>query len=111
MNLKDLVGRWEDDVHGTLTKDTYTVRLSVEDAARVDALSEMYPRRSKEQLICELISVSLAELETSFPYVQGSEVVTTDELGDPVFADIGQTPQFLSLTKKHLNKRKSAANE
>ncbi len=111
MNLKDLVGRWEDEAHGTLTKDTYTVHLSVEDAARIDALSEMYPKRSQEQIICELIAAALAELESNFPYVQGSEIVSTDEMGDPVFADAGPTPTYLSLAKKHLLKRKAFAKE
>lgn len=111
MNLKELVGRWEDQAHGTLTKDTYTVHLSVEDAARIDALSEMYPKRSKEQLISELLSAALAELESSFPYIQGAEVVSTDEMGDPIYSDAGQTPMFLSLTKKHFLKRKTSGQK
>jgi len=111
MNLHDLVGHWEDDAHGTLTKDIYTVHLSVEDAARIDALSEMYPKRSKEQIICELIAAALSELESKFPYVQGTEIVSTDEMGDPVYADAGQTPTYLSLTQKYLVKRKTAASE
>ncbi len=71
----------------------------------------MYPKRSKEQLVSELVSAALAELETSFPYIQGSEIVATDELGDPIFADVGPTPQFLSLTKKYLSKYNLAAND
>ncbi len=110
MTLKDLVGRWEDEAHGTLTKDTYTVNLSVEDAARIDALSEMYPKRSKEQIISELISVSLSELESSFPYVQGKSVISTDEMGDPIFEDVGPTPTFLSLTKKYITKFTDVSN-
>ncbi|VUD56505.1 hypothetical protein TDB9533_02161 [Thalassocella blandensis] len=111
MTVKELVKNWQDQAHGTLTKDKFTVNLAVEDAARIDALSEMYPKRSKEQLISELISAALAELESSFPYVQGSEVVATDELGDPIFADVGPTPKFLSLTKKYLSKYNDAAND
>ncbi len=104
-SLRDLVVRWEDDAHGTVTKDTYTVNLSVDDAARIDALSEMYPKRSKEQIITELISAALAELESHFPYVQGNEVVSHDEEGDPIFSDAGQTPLFLQLSKKYYEQR------
>lgn len=111
MTVKELVKNWQNQAHGTLTKDSYTVKLTIEDAARIDALSEMYPKRSKEQLISELLSAALVELESSFPYEQGSEVVATDELGDPIFADVGPTPEFLSLTKKHLSKHSSAAND
>lgn len=109
MTLRDLVGRWEDDAHGTVTKDTYAVKLSLDDAARIDALSEMYPKRSKEQIITELISAALAELESDFPYIQGAEIVSHDEQGDPIFSDAGKTPTFLSLTKKHYQKRLQAS--
>lgn len=110
MKLKDLVGKWEDEAHGTISRDTYAVKLSLEDAARIDALSEMYPRRSKEQIISELLAAALAELESSFPYVEGSRVVSHDEHGDPVYADEGDTPRFVSLTKKYLLKRKKGAS-
>ena len=108
MTVKELVNTWERHAYGTLTADTLKVNLSVEDAAKVDALEEMYPRRSKEQIISELVAAALAELETSFPYVQGTKVVSTDELGDPIYEDIGPMPMFMSLTKKHLDKYKNA---
>jgi len=102
MSLKQLVNQWESQAQGALTKETYAVHLTAEDAAKIEALSEMYPKRSKEQLIRELISAALADLEASFPYIQGSKVVSTDEMGDPIFEDVGPTPAFISLTKKHL---------
>ena len=111
MSVKDLVKIWEGQAHGSLSKDRYSVHLNIEDAAKVDALSEMYPRRSKEQIISELLSAALDELERSFPYIQGSQVVATDEMGDPIYSDDGQTPAFLDLTKKHLSKYKAANGE
>lgn len=108
MKLKDLVDRWEDEAHGSYSQDVYSVKLSLEDSARIDALSDMYPRRSKEQIISELLAASLAELESSFPYVESTRIASRDEHDDPVFADEGPTPTFLSLTKKHLLKRKNA---
>ena len=101
MSLKALVNQWEAQAQGALTKETYEVHLTVEDAAKINALTEMYPKRSKEQLIRELVTAALTELEASFPYVQGNKVVSTDELGDPIFEDVGPTPAFITLTKKH----------
>lgn len=106
MNVKELVGLWENHAQGLLTEQSYQVNFTLEDAAKIEALSEMYPRRTKEQLISELLSASLAELETSFPYEAGSEVASRDELGDPIYKDVGPTPDFLTLTKKHLAKYK-----
>jgi len=111
MNVKDLVSTWEKLASCELADATYSVSLSVEDAAKIDALAEMYPRRSKEQLISELVSASLAELEQSFPYVPGEKVVATDEMGEPIYEDVGPTPKYLECTKSHLNRRKVAANE
>ena len=106
MMLKELVALWESHAHGVLTTDTYAVHLLVEDAAKIDALAEMYPKRTKEQLISELLSAALGQLEASFPYVQGPTVVTTDEMGDAIYEDVGPTPRFMALTKKHLAQHK-----
>lgn len=108
MYLKQLVEHWETHANGNLTKETYQVRLAVEDVAKLDALAEMYPKRSKEQIISELLSASLGQLEASFPYIQGTKVVATDELGDAIYEDIGPTPRYLSLAKKYLAQHKAA---
>lgn len=106
MYLKNLIGQWQSSAIGMLTKSTYSVHLSVDDAAKIDALAEMYPKRSKEQLISELVSAALGELEINFPYVQGAKVVARDEMGDAIYEDIGPTPLYISLTRKHLDKQK-----
>lgn len=102
MKVKDLVAYWESHANDKLTEETYEVQLSVEDAAKLKALAEMYPRRSKEQLVSELVSAALTELESSFPYIAGDRVVSVDEWGDPIYEDVGATPAFLSLTRKHM---------
>lgn len=107
MTLKSLVTEWETSAQGVLTKDTYSVQLTIEDAARIDTLAEMYPKRTKEQLIRELLSAALNMVEESFPYVQGTKVIATDEMGDPLYEDIGPEPRFMSLLDKHLSKHKN----
>lgn len=102
MMIKNLAAQWDSSAQTKLTKSTYDVHLSLEDAAKIDALTEMYPRRQKEQLLSELVSAALNELESSFPYKQGHEVIAEDEDGYPIYADAGPTPMFLELTKKYL---------
>ncbi|WP_049629065.1 hypothetical protein [Cellvibrio sp. pealriver] len=102
-SLKELVTQWENHAQGKLTQETYAIHLQIEDAAKLNALAEMYPKRSKEQLLSELVSAALGQLEASFPYVQGTKVVATDEMGDAIYEDVGPTPRFMALTKKHLN--------
>lgn len=113
MKIKALAEYWEKQAKGTLTTEEYSFRLPVEDAAKIAALAEMYPKRTKSEIIGELLSAALDELETSFPYKAGSKVVETDEMGDPLYEDVGPTPRYLDLSKKYkatLTKEQKAAN-
>lgn len=106
MQIKDLVAHWMREGSGELAEERYTVRLPLEDAARIEALAEMFPRRTREQLITELLSVALDDLVSHLPYEQGSRVIAHDEEGDPVYEDVGLTPRLLELTRAHTNRLK-----
>ncbi|AJO76819.1 MULTISPECIES: hypothetical protein [Pseudomonas] len=111
MKIRELAQHWEENAKGRLTKTGYTIHLDVEAAARLAAIAEMYPKRSTEELLGELIGAALEELETSFPYVQGQQVVATDEEGDPLYEDIGPTPRFLALSRRYLHDLAAQADE
>ena len=66
------------------------------------ALTQLYPGRSETQLVSELLSTALDELEAAFPYVKGGRVIAEDEYGDPIYQDSGLTPRFQELTQKYL---------
>jgi hypothetical protein len=103
MKIRELAQHWEQNAKGRLTKTGYVIHLDVESAARLAAISEMYPKRLPEELLGELIGAALEELETSFPYVKGNHVVATDEEGDPLYEDVGPTPRFLALSRRYLH--------
>jgi hypothetical protein len=84
------------------------VRLPLRDAARIAALAEMYPRRSETELISELLTAALDELEAAMPYIPGTQVVAEDEEGNPVYEDTGPTPRFLELSRKHIGSMEGA---
>ena len=102
MKISELVQEWEQNATGRMAHAHYNLVLDLESATRLHALHEMYPKRSVEELLAELVGAALEELEASFPYVKGQRVVATDELGDPLYEDAGPTPRFLELSKKHL---------
>lgn len=113
MKIKSLATFWEKQAKATMTSEEYSFRLPIEDAAKIAALAEMYPKRTQNEILGELLSSALEELETSFPYVQGSRILERDEMGDPLYEDIGPTPRFLDLSKKYmalLKKEQKAAN-
>ncbi|TDV62475.1 pilin assembly protein [Pseudomonas sp. LP_7_YM] len=102
MKIRELAKHWEDCAKGRLTNTGYAVHLDVEAAARLAAIADMYPKRSAQELLGELIGAALEELEASFPYIQGQHVVATDEEGNPLYEDVGPTPRFLALSRRHL---------
>jgi hypothetical protein len=101
VSFKDLLDSWRHGAAAPRTARTYAVRLPVDDAAQLAALADMFPGRSSEQLITELLSVALRELATAMPYVAGKRVISTDDHGDPVYEDAGPTPRFMELTRLH----------
>lgn len=102
MKVKKLMKHWQEEFGDELTEKQYSLPLSVGDAARIEALAEMFPSMTKEQLLRDIISAALDDLASGFPYVAGENVIAKDEEGFPMYEDIGLTPKFLQLSRKHL---------
>ncbi|MBF8675382.1 pilin assembly protein [Pseudomonas fulva] len=103
MKIRELARHWEQNAAGTLSRTEHVLHLDLESEARLAALIDMYPKRTAEELLGELVGAGLEELEASFPYVQGRQVIATDEEGDPLYEDVGPTPRFLALSRQHLH--------
>lgn len=101
MSIGDLLKEWEGKGGGALVAREYRIRLQIRDAARIAALVEMYPKRQETELISDLLVAALDELERAMPYIKGERVVAEDEKGDPIFEDVGPTPRFQRLARKH----------
>lgn len=101
MKVKSLIHHWERATGVPHTHHTYDVRLPIHDAARIAALAELYPNRTETEIITDLLSAALDELEEALPYVPGTRAVAEDEFGDPIYEDAGPTPRFEALTRKH----------
>jgi hypothetical protein len=104
VSFKELLASWRETAAAPRTATEYSVRLPVDDAARLQALAEMFPGRTPEQLITDLLGAALQEIATAMPYVAGRKVISTDEQGDPVYEDIGLTPRFMELARKNRKK-------
>jgi len=108
--LQSLLQEWQDHASRSQDEKEFLVKLSRQDAARISALSDLYPKLSSDDVIRELLHIALDEVEASFPYVKGTKVVATDEEGDPIYEDSGLTPKYLQLTREHIKQLKNAAN-
>ncbi|MFT7109204.1 MAG: hypothetical protein ACI843_000863 [Psychrobacter glaciei] len=97
MNVRDLMSSWESARSKDYAEEKYNIKLPVKDAARIEALAGLYPGLNKNEVISQLVAVALDEVERQMPYKPGSKVVAEDELGDPLYEDIGLTPKYLEL--------------
>lgn len=109
VRFKDLLESWRQNAAGVRTVSEYAVRLPVDDAARLQALAELFPGRAIEQIITDLLGAALQEVAAAMPYVPGKKVISTDEQGDPVYEDAGPTPRFAELTRKFKKKLEAEA--
>ncbi len=100
MPFKALLDSWADAKSPELSDERYSIRLPVEDAARIEALAELFPGVSAEQAVADLLHAGLDAVQAAMPYVPGETVIREDEFGDPVYEDVGLTPRFLELARK-----------
>lgn len=107
MKWTELLESWRLGASGARTVSHYAVHLPLEDAARLHALTEMFPGHSAEQIITDLLGVALQEIAAAMPYVPGGKVIATDDQGDPIYEDAGPTPRFIELTRRNQKKLKS----
>ena len=101
MKIKQLISQWNSLPKMVEDGDEYCFKVSKANTASIEAIKELYPGLTSEMIIAQFLSMSLAAYEEALPYVQGDKVVAEDEMGDPIFEDIGLTPRYHELVKKH----------
>jgi hypothetical protein len=100
VKFKPLLDRWKKDPPPVRTAREYAIRLPIDDAARVHALLELFPGRTAEEIVTDLLHAALDEIEAAMPYEPGPKVISRDDHGDPLYEDIGLTPRFVELSRK-----------
>jgi hypothetical protein len=100
VKFKSLLDRWKKEAPPLRCAREYSVRLSLEDASRLQALAELFPGQAVEEIVTDLLRVALDEIAAAMPYERGSKVISHDDQGDPVYEDVGLTPRFVELSRK-----------
>lgn len=111
MKFKPLLERWNRAPAPLRTAQQYAVRLPVDDAARLQALAELFPGQSIEDIVTDLLGAGLDEIAAAMPYVKGPKVISRDDQGDPVYEDIGMTPRLVELTRKYKKSLETAGKK
>lgn len=108
MKVKELIAKWTDTPPAKKRNVAKDISLTTFDHARVCALMDLFPGKSKTDILSDLVVAALDEVEEALPYQAGAKVIREDEYGDPIFEDVGPTPRFEALVKEHVKRLKTA---
>ena len=110
MKFKSLLDRWQKQAVPLLTAREYAVRLPLDDAASLHALAELFPGRTLQEIITDVLRAGLDEIAAVMPYERGPKIISRDDQGDPVYEDIGMTPRFAELARKYRKALEAESN-
>lgn len=103
---------WSSPDNSRLVSKQFSFRLPVHIAAKINALGELYPQKNRTQIVADLLSSALDQLEKSLPYqlyeapeyVQDSQATAARDLGfefSTVFELGGVRGKFRHLSNKY----------
>jgi hypothetical protein len=100
VKFKPLLDRWKKEPLPVRTAKEYSMRLDLDDAARLHALAELFPGQPIEAIVTDLLHAAIDEIAAAMPYERGPKVISRDDHGDPVYEDVGMTPRFVELSRR-----------
>lgn len=101
MKSSTLHSVWSSPDNTRLTSKQFSFRLPVHVAAKLAALCEMYPSRTKTEIVGDLLSSAIDEFLAGLPYVQGKHVGINPKTGEEIHLDAGPESLFWELADKH----------
>ena len=111
MEAKTLSALWSAPDNTKLTAKQASFRLPVHVAAKLAALAEMYPQKSKTQIVGDLLAAALAEMEKGLTSHRG-EHWHTDEHDGELYWAVGPAQDYRTLSNKHYKElEKELGNE
>lgn len=102
MKTKDLLTIWGAPEPPRLSPKQFSIRLPMLVSAKISALCEMYPKKNKTEIIGDLLTSALDQLENDFPTIQGHQIDNDPETHEPLYEDVGIGATFRLFTEKYL---------
>ena len=112
MKASELVASWTSHDNKRLTSKQVSIRLPVHIAARVFGLCDMFPNKTRTDIIADLLNFSLEELEKTFShhYSEDREIDVID--GMAIYPNIGSFGRYANFVNKHYRElEKELGNE
>ncbi|MFT5720297.1 MAG: hypothetical protein ACI9W6_000587 [Motiliproteus sp.] len=96
--ISNMLLAWQQHTTKHLPRVGYQVAIDKDDVRKIEALAELY-QLPLNDIIANLVSCSIKEVEQKMPYVQGNRIIRMEE-GEPVYEDIGYTPRYLEIKQR-----------
>ena len=135
MEPRDLVKVWDAPDHSKLVPKQISIRLPILAAAKLAALTDLYPSKRKSQMIADLIATAIDQVIEGLDSKKGPYLGTLDgdmmfdpemeehmdmsieSRGGPketttigMYQDVGPKGHFYQMLKKHLRELENEAN-
>ncbi len=104
MKPSELHTVWAMPDNTRLTAKQFSLRLPVHVAAKLAAFGELYPNKTRTQLIADLLATAIESAAEGLPTVKGQHlhhVVADDGTHLEVFEDVGMRAKFKKLANRH----------
>ncbi len=120
MKTNDLLTIWGAPEPPKLTPKQVSIRLPIIISAKISALLDLYPKRTKTDIIGDLLTSALEILEKEIPIQKDFEKYFEKELSEPYdypepggkvyFGYSGKRKDYFQLTEKYLRKMEKEAH-
>lgn len=87
MKTQHLHDMWTAPDNSRLTSKQFSFRLPVHIAAKLAALADLYPQKNRTQVVADLLTAALDDLEANLPLALGSQISKEDEYHERQIAD------------------------
>lgn len=92
---------WSLPDNSRLTSKQYSFRLPVHVAAKIAALCDLYPQKTRTEIVGDLLSTAIEDLVKGMPSINGKLLDVDGETGEEYHEDIGPRGRFWDLADKH----------
>ena len=112
MKSSDLHNLWTAPDNSRITSKQFSFRLPVHVAAKLAALAEMYPQKTRTEIVGDLLATALNELVNGMPFIQGRSYGFDGQFGEEIFEDLGPAPKFWEIADRYYQElEKEMGNE
>ena len=115
MKTNDLLTIWGAPEPPKLTPQQISIRLPILVSAKISALMDLYPKKTKTDIISDLLISALEMLEKEIPMQKDlvrehSEPSYPEPDGKEYFWYLGKRKDYFQLTEKYLRKMEKGAH-